>query len=442
MNMQLMHTVRLPAPPLPPKPRGLSARQMMFCLAACMALQMTSFVMILPLFARRFGELGAGVSALGASEMAYALAATVSAPFMGALADRFGRRPLVLFSLAVYVGAFTGYLLASSALMLVLLRGLAGALTAGLVPAATGMVADLAPQDRRAQWIGILSGGASVGWIAGPILGGLLYDRWGYAASLVVSIGMAALAFVTALMAIRETRSRIAHGLTGGSSGTEASRYSYPRSALRELRAALPGSLAPLIMLLITCFVVMFAYAFIEPRLMFYAYDDLGWSSSMLGLMMSTFGVALMLGEFGLGRLSDRIGRKPVIVIGLVLFSAQFIGLALSNNYIWIALSFVIAGLGNALFDPALSASILDMAPSEHQARLLGVKSTVGSIGNILGPALAVLFTPLLHAQGAFLIATCTVLLITLVDAACRMETRLRKETGYSSVAGARSVDP
>jgi MFS family permease len=52
------------------------------------------------------------------------------------------------------------------------------------------MVADVAPADRRPQWIGILSGGASIGWIAGPILGGLLYDRWGPSAALLDAIVM------------------------------------------------------------------------------------------------------------------------------------------------------------------------------------------------------------------------------------------------------------
>jgi MFS family permease len=67
--------------------------------------------------------------------------------------------------------------------------------------------------------------------------------------------------------------------------------------------------------------------------------------------------------------------------------------------------SFVIAGLGNALFDPALSASILDIAPAEHQARSLGLKSTAGSLGNILGPALVVLATPRWAARDIFLAA-------------------------------------
>jgi MFS transporter, DHA1 family, multidrug resistance protein len=90
-------------------------------LSAVMALQMTGFVMILPLFARRFSELGAGVEALGISAMAYALTSTLAAPFMGALADRFGRRPLVLGSLAAYAAAFSGYLFAPSAGVLILL---------------------------------------------------------------------------------------------------------------------------------------------------------------------------------------------------------------------------------------------------------------------------------------------------------------------------------
>ncbi len=70
----------------------MSSRNIIIALSAVMALQMTSFVMILPLFARRFSELSAGVEALGISAMAYALTSTLAAPFMGALADRWGLR--------------------------------------------------------------------------------------------------------------------------------------------------------------------------------------------------------------------------------------------------------------------------------------------------------------------------------------------------------------
>ena len=404
MNTQLSHAQaqdRTSRPAYHPSDH----KKIILILSACMALQMTSFVIILPLFARRFSELGAGVELLGISAMAYALAATLAAPFMGALADRFGRRRLVLVSLAIYVLAFAGYRFATSALAIVILRALAGAFTAGLMPAVNGIVADLAPNDRKAQWISFVSGGASVGWIAGPILGGVLYDRWGYGAALSVSILLAAITFLLAFLMVPET-----HKPSGRISPATSSKWTFRpshwKSSLHAFRNTLPDSLSAFLALLFIAFAVMFAWAFIEPRFMFYAYDDLRWSSSMLGLVMSTYGIALTVGEFGFGRSSDRLGRKPVIVVGVLLFLAQFVGLALFRNYVWIAVGFVIAGLGNALYDPALSASILDIAPIEHQARNLGIKSTAGSLGNILGPALVVLFNPYLDARQIFLAAT------------------------------------
>jgi MFS family permease len=99
--------------------RTLSSRQsrsILVVLASGMALQMTAFAMLVPLFARRFESFGAGVQALAVCDMAYALTATAAAPFVGMLTDRFGRRPIILVSLAGNVLAFCGYLFAPSAL--------------------------------------------------------------------------------------------------------------------------------------------------------------------------------------------------------------------------------------------------------------------------------------------------------------------------------------
>jgi DHA1 family multidrug resistance protein-like MFS transporter len=239
-------------------------------------------------------------------------------------------------------------------------------------------------------------------------------------------------AFISALLTVPETRK-----VPGRPAEKTAQSEKNPRpenwiSSVHTFMKSLPGSLSAFIVLLSIYFTVMFAWAFIEPRFMFYVYDDMGWNSSMLGLVMSTYGVALMLGEFGLSHLSDRFGRKPVIIVGLALFSAQFIGLAFSRNYALIAVTFVLAGLGNALFDPALSASVLDIAPAGHQVRILGIKSTAGSLGNILGPALVILCMPYLTAQGIFLVASGVVVLITLAGLAIRMRHQ-HSETALSS---------
>jgi MFS family permease len=124
-----------------------------------------------------------------------------------------------------------------------------------------------------------------------------------------------------------------------------------------------------------------------------------------------------MLGEFALSRLSDHLGRKPVLVLGLSLFSAQFIGLVIFRDPNWIMLSFVLAGLGNALYDPALSAHLLDIASPDSTGRIMGLKSTAGSVGSMLGPGLAVFFTPFVSPHVIFLIASAWVWLLTLTSA-------------------------
>ncbi len=371
-------------------------------LSLCMALQMTGFVMILPLFARRFESFGAGVEALGVSAMAYALTSTVAAPFIGMLADRFGRRPIILLSLSAYVLAFSGYLFAASAWLMILLRGLAGVFTAGLIPAITSSVGDLASENQRAQWIGIVNGGASVGWIIGPLFGGLLYDRFGYVLPFAVSIAMAVGALLLAVFLIPETHTPSIHTSQRRPSWTYGFQVLLANSTF--------------LLLMFVSFGVMFAWAFIEPQFMFYVYDDLSWTSSKLGLIMSTYGVAFMLGEFFLGRLSDRFGRKPVLVLGIALFSAQFVGLVIFRHAALIIVSFILAGLGNAIYDPALSAYILDITPSEHKARIMGIKSTVGSFGNMLGPALVVLFTPYIGPQVVFLISAALVFMLVCIS--------------------------
>jgi MFS family permease len=370
-------------------------------LAICIVLQMTGFAMVLPLFARRFESFGAGVRALGTSDMAYALTSIFAAPLIGMLADRFGRRPVILVSLAGNVLAFGGYLFADSTWLLITLRGLAGVFTAGLLPAILSIVGDIAPENRRGQWIGIVMGGAAAGYI-GPLIGGLLYDRYDYGVPFACSIALAAGALLLAVFLIPETHTPAAH--PGRS----------PLAWTHGLRG-LPARGTFFLLMLIT-FGVMFAWAFIGPQFMFYAYDDLNWTSSQLGFAMSAYSVVFMAGEFALGRLSDRLGRKPVLVVGLALFSAQFAGLVVFREMTWIVISFILAGMGNALYDPALSALILDMTPPEQTAGVMGLKGMAGSFGSLLGPALVVLFAPLIGPRGVFLGSTAVVFLLVLVS--------------------------
>jgi DHA1 family tetracycline resistance protein-like MFS transporter len=370
-----------------------------------MGLQMTSFGIIMPLFARRLGDFGSGAEALALMAMAYALTSTVASPFMGSLADRFGRRPLVLGPLAAYVAAFTGYALATSTGTFILIRTLAGVLTAGLGPAVMGIVGDVAPEQKRARWIGVVGGGSAVGWIVGPLIGGMLYDRWGFAVPFTVSAAMACVAFVTAFIVLPETRDA-------------RQRKQAPATTTKETvssRTALPRPLSTFAGLLFISFVIVFAWTFVEPHLMFYVYDELDWTSARFGLAVSGYGVALVFGQTVLGQLSDKFGRKLVLIVGVLLHSTQYVGLMVTPSFILILLAYAVAGLGDALISPALSAFYLDITPEQHRSRVMGFKGSAGSLGSVIGPALAVAVTRLLAPERVFTVSAALLVLGALV---------------------------
>ncbi len=390
------------------------ARKIIILLAICTALQMISYGMVFPLFARKIGDFGDSVAVLAASVMAYSLAAVIAAPFMGLLADRFGRRPLILGSFAVYAAAFTGYYLAATSLVFIIVRGVAGALTAGLGPATMGLVADIAPPRERARWIGIIAGGTSAGFIVGPVVGGLLYDRWGYGPPFLASIGIAVVALLITYVAIPETHTREKRRRAelyqrraeqlGPKTGTAVS-----------FMASLPHPLLAFGTLLLVNLSMIFAWFFIDPQLPFYVFDDLSWSTAQFGAVISCYGWATLIGSLALGRSSDRFGRKPIIIIGLVLHSAQYVGLMFTEAYLVIIAAFVIAGFGESLVNPAMNAAYLDITPEEHRSRAMGIKSAVGSLGSLLAPALVTIVGGSISPQGAFLVSAALILVTAMV---------------------------
>ncbi|MAT97446.1 MAG: hypothetical protein CL608_09915 [Anaerolineaceae bacterium] len=385
------------------------ARIVIILLAICTAMQMSSYGMIFPLFARKIGDFGDGVAVLATSVMAYSLAGVIAAPFMGSLADRFGRRPFILGSFAVFTAAFTGYYLAATSLVFIVIRGLAGALTAGLGPATMGLVADIAPEDERARWIGVIGGGTSAGFIIGPVVGGLLYDKWGYGPPFLASIGIALITFLIAFFIIPETHTRQERRrevLTQ----KRASRLAPKTGTAVSFIASLPHPLLAFGTLLFVNLSMIFAWFFIDPQLPFYVFDELGWSTAQFGSAISFYGWATLIGSLALGQSSDRWGRKPILIIGLILHSAQYVGLMLTNVYWVIIAAFIIAGLGEALLNPALSAAYLDITPEEHRSQAMGIKGAVGSLGSLLAPALVVVVVGTVPPQTVFLISAALIL--------------------------------
>jgi predicted MFS family arabinose efflux permease len=303
-----------------------------------------------------------------------------------------------LVSLAAYGAAFTGYLFAASTEAFFAIRAFAGAFTAGLTPAMMGIVADILPENERAQWIGVVGSGSSVGWILGPAIGGMLFDKWGYAAPFTVSVLMAVIALGVAFFMVPETGTHIARRRIKSMRQNPATGNEQPTSIWH----ALPRPLSTFAVLLAITFIMIFSWAFTEPQLTVTIYEELGWTSARFGLLISGYGVAAFLGQMVLSRSSDRFGRLPIIMLGLLMHSAQYMGMMLTASFQLIMVSFVLAGLG-------------EMTPQQHKSRIIGIKGSIGSLGSVIGPLLAVVASRSLAPQSVFLVSAVLLLLATLM---------------------------
>ena len=377
-------------------------RRIILLLSGSVALMMTGYGLVMPVFARRLSEFGDGVEELGLMTMSFALAQMIGAPIMGSLADSKGRRPIILLAMTTVTLQYIGYLLAPSTLVFILIRGVAGFLSAGLFPASMGVVADLVEEDRRARWAGIIMGSYAVGMIFGPVIGGLLYDGFGYAAPFILSAVVAFLALIAAIIMIPETRSPEIRNRE-----MLRSRYARPQNAGKvSIWEALPRPVYSFGTLLVIDFISSFSFAFVEPQMIFYFYDVLNWSTTQFGVLVGIYGLFSVAGQVGLGQLSDQWGRKPLIIAGLIPNIIFFAGLAVLTDYYLMMIGAAFAGLGNALIAPAANAFYLDITAEEYRSRIIGIKGSFLSLGGVMGPLAVAAVAGIMAPQHVFWIAS------------------------------------
>ncbi len=378
--------------------------RIVWLLTGSLALLMTGYGVVFPVFARRLAELGSGVEALGLMSMGFAIGQFLAAPFMGAAADRIGRRPLILLALASVVVANIAYLFANTVELFIITRFAVGALSAGLLPAAMAVVGDIVPVDQRARWSGTLMGGYGVGFIFGPTLGGVLYDSFGFAMPFLASAALGVVGFVLAFTWLGETRPD-----NPAKSGVKAASPSF--SAL----AALPKPLVILVTLLALDFLSVFLFAFVEPQLAFYLYGDLGFSTTSFGLIVGAYGLAMVIGQATLGRVADSFGRRIPIAVGLALGTSFYGGLVVLTDLGPMLVATLIAGVGAALAGPALSAAYLDITEEEHRSRIMGLKGSAAALGGVAGPLAVAVASRFLGPQAIFAVSGALALIGALV---------------------------
>ncbi|QBX99860.1 MFS transporter [Rhodophyticola sp. CCM32] len=308
----------------------------------------------------------------GILSAAYAVMQFAFSPTLGNLSDRFGRRPVLLVSMAVMALDYAVMAVAGTIWLL-----LAGRIVAGVAAAtqstAMAYMADITKPDKRAQNFGLISAGFGVGFILGPVIGGLL-GGLDPRAPFVVAAFLAVINFAFGYIVLPES-------LSPEKRRSFQWRRANPLGGLQYI-GKLPGVKILLI--------VMFSYQisnFVYPVIWaYYTQAAFGWSTGQIGLSLAGYGLSVALVQGLLIRvILPVLGESRAVFWGLLLNMACLVGYGLASAgwMIWVLLP--ISALG-AIVAPAMQALMSRRAGPDQQGELQGVLASLGALSMIISP--------------------------------------------------------
>jgi MFS family permease len=335
---------------------------------------------------------------LALMEGAFGLGMFLFSTPMGTLSGRVGRKTILFVSLSGYI--VTNLLLAflNIPLLFVPIRFIEGALLSGVGPVAMSMIGDTVPMQRQGRWIGLMTTAQAMGIALGPGIGGYLYQALGFTAPFLLTAGIALGASLLAIFMVPETLPAQVRNEALQRKGQHGARGQQPK----DLRFS---SLIWLVLpFLAIDFGLMFTYPFVFPQFPFFFEKVLHYSAAQYGMLFSVFGMALAVFPFFLGRLSEKLAKKPLIVIGSLLFSALIVVTLLAPSYPLLLVGAALAGLGSALIGPAMGSIYLAVTSDGNRGQIMGIRGSAISLAIMLGPLTQAVIAPWSTPQTTFAI--------------------------------------
>jgi DHA1 family tetracycline resistance protein-like MFS transporter len=342
-----------------------------------LALDAMGIGLILPVMPDLIAEVG-GTGLAGAAvwggilAAAFAVMQFVFGPIVGALSDRYGRRPVLLVSLVVMCLDYLLMAVAGSIWLLLAAR-IIGGITAATQSTATAFIADITPPERKAARFGLVGAAFGAGFVLGPVIGGLLGEM-GTRAPFVAAAALAGANALLGFLVLPETvtdRTRRPFRLARAN----------PLAAFRGM-AGLPG----VGRFLALFFLYEFAFIVYPAVWAYFGKAAFGWSPGMVGLSLALFGISVAVVQAGLIRLIlARLGEAGTILWGLGFNLLAFVVIAMVRDgqlALWLV---PLTALG-AVVTPALQAQMSKAAPDDRQGELQGVISSARSVAQILAP--------------------------------------------------------
>lgn len=305
----------------------------------------------------------------------YASVQFLMGPVIGGLSDRFGRRPVLLASLAAFSLDYVVMAFAPTLWWLVAARVVAG-ITGATFPTAYAYIADVTPPEQRGANFGVIGMAFGFGFIIGPALGGFV-ARFGPEVPFLLSAGLAMANFVYGLVVLPES-------LPPEKRRGFEWRRANPVGALIRLKSAHPVVL----MLGATVFVWTLSYQSLYTIWSYHGQLRYGWSAEQVGWSLAAVGVTGAIVQGWLGRkLIPRFGQRRIIVLGLVSAVAGYTTYAMADVGWMVYLGIAVSACQGLVFPCLQGLMSAEVGPAE-QGELQGAVASIQSLSAIVGPPL------------------------------------------------------
>ena len=329
-------------------------------------------VPFMPIFVEQLGIKGDQVAFYsGLAISVSAISAAFVSPIWGILADKYGRKPMMIRAGLAMTITMGGLAFVPNVFWLLFLRFLNGVFT-GFVPNATALIASQVPKDRSGYALGTLSTGVVAGTLTGPFVGGFIAEIFGIRNVFLLVGSFLFLAAILTILFIKENFQPV------------------PKEKALPTKELLTSVKYPflLINLFLTSFVIQFAAQSIGPILALYV-RDLGQKENLLfvsGLIVSSMGFSSMMSAGIMGKLGDKVGNHRLLVVAQVY--SVFIYLLCANATSPFKLGFYrfLFGLGTGALIPGVNALLSKMTPKVGISRVFAFNQVFFYLGGVIGP--------------------------------------------------------
>jgi len=321
--------------------------------------------MVLPVRVLYAQSQGASLAIIGAMASAYLVSNFLFQYPSGWLADRWGRKPMMVCSLLGQAALSLIYLVITDPVLFVVLRFAEGAVAAAFLPSARALIADAVPAERRGASYGIFNAFFNVGFLFGPALGGLIAGL-GYTPPFIGAALFRLVALVLVLVLIR------------------------PTARQQEREETEPVRLGTLFTLPVSASYLLafgdFLYVGFDITLVpLWMHDHLGASVQWIGASYLLWSIPGVLLAPLAGRIADRRRRSTMMLIFGLSQVPLYITYGFSNWFFLVAGLFLLHGTLYAFIQPAVDSHVAAAANSQARARIMGLYSAFGLLGGFVG---------------------------------------------------------